>query len=405
MKLLQLLFYYRGMTALQLTKMYYELEEPLPSQKTNIHNYLSKLKKQSLVASRKLEDSIQRGSIYFLTTKGMEAVKEMLDIDVGYQGSGYIFMAEHTGIQTQSDLTYEIYQPPKQQLSHHLLLIDLFVKLRLISNIEDEIDHRLSMYCSTKYIHDNKDCKIRPDAQIILPTKETFWIEVDRSTESHSQLLAKFQNYRNYFDYLKMNGLPIPISGIIVVTDAKQQEYGMKRRWVNILTAFLIKMYPYESEVRLLMTPLNKIEETLHFETKRSHLNETATHQLEQKLIQHGYEHVQPFIKIADQSLFYAIARHKKSYKLFYSRVINEFDSSLYTDFHQFMDLLNSIHLKDEVKHLQQQGFEQVIFHTYNKPYIPKTLPKDPQTEGILKELEMLNQNINFVQLELRKDD
>ena len=53
MKLLEYLMYYRGMTALQLTRLYYNVDEPLQSQKTNIHNYLSKLKKQSLVASKK----------------------------------------------------------------------------------------------------------------------------------------------------------------------------------------------------------------------------------------------------------------------------------------------------------------------------------------------------------------
>lgn len=45
MKILTYLLYYRGMTALQLTQMYYEVQQPIPTQKSNIHNYLSKLKK------------------------------------------------------------------------------------------------------------------------------------------------------------------------------------------------------------------------------------------------------------------------------------------------------------------------------------------------------------------------
>jgi hypothetical protein len=400
MKLLQLLFYYRGMTALQLTKMYYELDNPFPSQKTNIHNYLSKLKKQSLVTSKKLEDSIQPGSLYFLTGIGFEAVKEMLNIEVGFQGNGYILMSERTGYPTQSDLSYELYQPPRLQVSHHLLLIDLFSKLRLISSEEEVIDHRLSMYCSTKYIHNGVECKIRPDAQIILSSKETFWIEVDRSTENHLQLLAKFQNYRNYFDYLKRNDLPLPINGILIVTDTKQQEYGLRRRWTNILAAFLKQMHPFESEVRIVMTPLNKLEETLYFESNRSHLNRAAQHQLEQKLLTRGYQRVQPFIRKADKSLLYVIASNQNSYKLIYSRIINELDSSLYTSFHQFMNKINSIHKREEFKHLQYKGAEYFALYTRQTPYIPQFLPSDQTNDDTLKELKKLSQQIELIRLE-----
>lgn len=397
MKLLQLLYYYRGMTALQLTKMYYELESPLPSQKTNIHNYLSKLKKQSLVTSKKLEDSIQPGSLYYLTGKGFEAVKELLNIDVGIQGDGYILLSERSGNQTQSDLPYEIYQPPKHQVSHHLLLIELFSKLRIISSEEESIDHRLSMYCSTEYIHNGVECKIRPDAQIILPSKETFWIEADRSTENHSQLLAKFQNYCNYFNYLKENNLPLPIHGIIFVTDAKQQEYGLKRRWVNILSAFLKQMLPFEAEVRLVMTSLNKLEETLHFESNRSHLNRVAQHQLEQKLLTRGYQRVQPFIKKADKSLLYVIASDQNSYKLIYSRITNVFDSSLYTSFHQFMNKINSIRKREGVKHLQYKGAEYFAIYDRQNPFIPQAFQTNDDT---LIELKNLSNHIELIKLE-----
>lgn len=126
-------------------------------------------------------------------------------------------------------MSYDLYQPSKKQLNHHLLLIDFFIYLRINFGEEESIDHRLSMYCSTEYMYNNLEYKIRPDAEIMLTNKESYWIEVDRTTESHSQLLTKFQNYKNFF-YLKKNDLPIPFSAIMFVTDVKQQMYGMNRR-------------------------------------------------------------------------------------------------------------------------------------------------------------------------------
>ena len=399
MKLLQYLFYYRGMTALQLTQMYYEMETPLSSQKSNIHNYLAKLKKQSLVASKKLDGNIQPGSIYYLTGKGFEAVKEMLNIDVGAREDGFILLNERNGIATQSDLPYSLYQPPKQQLNHHLLLIDFFIRLRIHFGETEPVDHRLSMYCSTPYTLNTVDCKIRPDAEIILSNKESYWIEVDCATENHSQLLAKFENYKNYLSYLKKNNLPIPFKGIIFLTDAKRQTYGLKRRWSNILSAFLKAMYPYQTDIRLILTPLNKVEETLLFEMKRFTLNQLAKRLVQDKLYQSGYEMVLPYIKSSDYTLSYAIAINKKSYKIFFLHVGNVFDSSLYTSFHQFIQKISKIHQKDAVKHLQQQGFEQIIYHPAKDPYIIPTLQGDHSLGELEEELKLLNQNVEFIEM------
>lgn len=404
MKLIEYLFYYRGMTALQLTQMYYEFEKPLSTQKSNIHNYLSKLKKQKLLASKKIEDPLHPGSIYYLTPKGFEVVKAMLNINVGAKENGFVLLNERSGIPTQSDLPYELYQPPKQQINHHLLLIDLFIRLRIHFSEEETVDHRLSMYCSTQYTLESKDYKIRPDAEIMLPNKETFWIEADRSTESHSQLLAKFENYRNYLTYLKKHNLPIPFKGILFLTDAKQQKYGLKRRWTNILSAFLKVMYPYQLETRLILTPLNSLEETLNFEMNQNVLNQSAKHQVYEMLHQEGYEKVIPFINAAHNTLSYVIAIRNQSYKVFFLNVSNVFDSSMYTRFHHFIQELDEIHQKGEVKGLQLQGFKQIIFHPEKEPYILPTLQASSSWDKLKEELEMLNQNIDFIQIELSDD-
>lgn len=404
MKLLELLFYYRGMTALQLTKMYYDSENPLPTQKSNIHNYLNKLKKQSLVTSKKLDESIYLGSIYYLTSKGFEAAKEMMNIEVGAKESGFILLNERSGIPTQSDLPYNLYQPPKLQMSHHLLLIDLFIQLRIQFNDDEAIDHRLSMYCSTPYTIDSIDYKIRPDAEVLLPHKESYWIEVDRGTESHSQLLAKFNNYKNFLIYLKENNLEIPFKGIIFVTDAKQRLYGLKRRWANILSAFLKEMYPFDTDLRLILTPLTEVENTLRFEMNRNELNESASHLLDENLKLRGYKKMLPFVKTVDKTLFYFIAKNETAYKIIYVNVSNAFDSSVYTDFHHFTKELSIIQQKNEVKGLMPDGFEQVIVHPNQNPYIIKTLQGDHSTGELEDELEMLNENIEFIQIDLPDD-
>lgn len=401
MKLIEYLFYYRGMTALQLTQMYYNIEEPPSTLKSNIHNYLSRLKKQKLVVSKKIDDPLHPGSIYYLTPKGFEATKEMLNIDVGAKENGFILLSEWSSASTQSDLPYDLYQPPKLQINHHLLLIDLFIQLRILYYEDESVDHRLSMYCSTPYTLDNKNFKIRPDAEILLPNRSNYWIEVDRSTESHTQLLAKFKNYKNYLTYLKKNELPIPFKGIIFLTDSKQQTYGLKRRWTNILSAFLKEMYPYDQNVRLILTPLNSLKETLQFEMKQNELNQFAKRLVSEKLRKAGYKKVIPFIKTEDKTLSYAIAIGEKSYKVFFLNVSNAFDSSKYTSFHQFIRNLNKIHQKNEVRGLNQKGFEQVIFHTDKEPYVIPTLQGDSFSETLERELEMLNQNIEVIQIDL----
>jgi len=405
MKLIEYLFYYRGMTALQLTQMYYELEKPLSTQKSNIHNYLAKLKKQKIVASKKIDDPLHPGSIYYLTKMGFEVVKVMLNIDVGAKENGFILLNERSGIPTQSDLPFELYQPPKQQINHHLLLIDLFIQLRIHFSEEEAVDHRLSIYCSTEYTLDSKDYKISPDAEILLPNKESFWIEADRSTENHSQLLAKFENYKNYLIYLKKHDLPIPFKGILFLTDEKQQRYGLKRRWTNILSAFLKEMYPFNQDVRLILTPINNLEKTIHFEMSQIALNQIAKHQVYEKLHQKGYEKVIPFSNTVNKTLSYAIAISEKSYDVFFLNVSNAFDSSMYTNFHRFIQKLDSIRLRNEVKGFQQQGVGQIIFHPDKEPFIIPTLQATTSSDKTLVEgLEMLNRNLEFEQIELTDD-
>lgn len=398
MKILTYLLYYRGMTALQLTQMYYEVQHPLATQKSSIHNYLSKLKKQGLVDSKKVNDPLHPGSLYWLTPVGLDTAKDLLNIDIGAAETGYIYSLD-SQYESQADLPYEIYAPPKKQVEHHLSLIDFFNTLRWNFFDDEHIPHRLSMYCSVEYPHGQKQAKIRPDTEIVLPSGDVYWIEIDKSTESHSKLLNKFYNYKHYFDYLKKNKLPFPMKGILFVMDTKQHEGGIKRRWSSILSAFLKVMHPDDVDVRLLLTPLNKLEQTLRFEMQRKELEAIAGHLLDTNAQLKDYSKVQLYSKSSTKHLLYELAVNNHAYKIIYVNISNTFDSSAYTNFQHFLAHEANIKKKDEVRELNFQGLERIIFYQDDPPQLLKLLhgtESNPKIEDMLKQLST---NLEFVEL------
>ncbi|MEK4629006.1 replication-relaxation family protein [Solibacillus sp. FSL R7-0682] len=398
MKILAFLMYYRGMTALQLTQMYYEVQLPLNTQKSSIHNYLSKLKNQGLVASKKVNDPLHPGSLYWLTTLGLDTAKDLLNIDIGAAGTGYIFSDDNQQ-QSQADLPYEIYAPPKMQVEHHLSLIDFFNILRWNFFEDEHITHRLSMYCSVEYSVGNKQTKIRPDAEIVLPNGDIYWIEIDKATESHSKLLNKFNNYKHYFDYLKQQKLPLPMKAILFVTDTKQHNGGVKRRWSSLLSAYLKVMHTNDVDVRLLLTPLNKLEQTLRFEMQRKELEVTAKQFLSTKAQLEDYPQMQRYSKLSSEQLLFALAINNNAYKIIYANISNTFDSSAYTNFQQFLTNEARIKKKNEVQKLKFQGLERIIFYQDDPPQLLQRLHGSenyPEIEDLLKQL---SSNIEFVEL------
>lgn len=397
-RILEYLFYYRGMTALQLTQMYYEVEQPMSTQKSNIHNYLSKLKKQGLVDSKKVNDPLHLGSLYWLTQRGLDTVKDLLNIEIGTQGSGYIFLND-SNYQSHADLPYDIYAPPRKQVEHHLLLIDFFNTLRRDFYEDDYISHRLSMYCSVEYPSRPKPAKIRPDAEIVLPGGDVYWIEIDRSTESHAQLMSKFYNYKHYFDYLKQNNLPLPMKAVLFVTDTKSQNHGLKRRWTSMLSAFLKVMHPYEADVRLLYTSLHDLEQTLRFEMQRKELEVAARNFLNTHAQLEDYPKMIPFIKTTTQNLWYALALNESAYKIIYANISNTFDSSAYTNFQHFLAYEATIKKKDEVQKLKFQGLERIIFYQDDPPQLLHQLHGTESNSKIEEMLKQLSTHLEFIEL------
>ncbi|MDE3840260.1 hypothetical protein C0966_13035 [Bacillus methanolicus] len=394
MKLLTLLFYYRGMTALQLAKMYFKSHNPTAVQKSSVHNYLRKLKDQKLVTSKKLDGDNYVGSLYYLTQAGLEVVKSLLNIEDGQTGTGYI-LANENKEDTQADLEYGIYKPPMEQIHHHLILIDFFVRLRLMSN--QQVDHRLSMYASKEYEYNGKEAKIRPDAEVVLPYDRHYCIEIDRATESHSQLIQKFENYRHYFEYAEEINEKLP-TAIVFVTDEKQYQYGMNRRWTNVLAAYLKTMGDYALKVNLFMLPLNKVEHFIRFETYRPQLNRKVQTLLEKTLIQKGnYKDVQTFKQPTDySSIDYMIAFTQTKYHVYFVRVAYEYDASIFSGFHHFINNLGDIHRKQQTPY-KPSGVSQAIFYTDERPFLPDYMRKNYDLpQEFLSHLELLSQHLSM---------
>lgn len=398
MKILTYLLYYRGMTALQLTQIYYEVQQPIPTQKSNIHNYLSKLKKQGLVDSKKVNDPLHCGSLYWLTPIGLDTAKDLLNIDIGATGTGYIYSLDNQ-YESQADLPYEIYAPPRKQVEHHLSLIDFFNTLRWNFFDDEYIVHRLSMYCSVEYPTSNKQTKIRPDAEIVLPAGDVYWIEIDKATESHSKLLNKFYNYKHYFNYLKQNKHPFPMKGILFVTDSKQHTNGLKRRWASILSAFLKVMDSNDVDVRLLFTPLNKLEQTLRFEMQREALEDAARHYLDTNMQLKDYSKVYRYSKSSTKELLYAIVVNNDAYKIAYVNISNTFDSTAYTNFQLLLALEPKIKKNDIVQNLKFQGLDRIIFYHDELPQLIKQLHGSQSDHQLEDLLQQLSANLEFIEL------
>ncbi|WP_336883832.1 replication-relaxation family protein [Priestia koreensis] len=269
LNLIYQLFIYRGMTATQMASSLYT-DQYLVSQEKSIYNYLGKLKKQQLVTSLRLQDSYSKGSIYYLTPKGYEFAKSWLDIQEGQRGTGWM-----KGARGQfADLSYELYRPPLSQTTHHLLLIDLFIRLNSLKM--DGANYRLNLYASVTYNDGVKKQRYRPDGEIYLGNGRTYTIEIDRGTESHEQLRQKFKVYRQYFDYLtetKQNGIPF---GILFVVEDKRRDHGIKRRWKNVAAAFFEEIGEYHEQVNLILTSLEMLPQTMRFEIQRQNYEAAA---------------------------------------------------------------------------------------------------------------------------------
>lgn len=394
--ILTTLYRFRGMTALQLAQIVHNSREPKNSQKSMIHNYLKRLKKQKVITSKKLEDEISLGSIYYLTPKGFQLAKDVLNIEIGQVGEGFKFADEIEGFHTHADLEYSIYKPPLEQISHHLLLIDSLIKLEFLYS-EEQIDYRLSMYATREYKYKEIQGKLRPDGELHLSDGRKYFIEIDKGTESYQQLYEKFINYRNYLSQLDINKFP---AGILFITDAKRQIYGLKRRWTTILAAYMNAMGKLAVRVNLVLSPLNKLEETVLFEIKRLKYNQIAAKSLKDYLASQGNHSYRITLSGIDHSLWYAIVTNGNRQQLVFSRVVNEYESGPYSYFIYLIQNIKSITKTKNISTLIPLGFEQsILFYKSHLPFLPLRFPEDKWSKKQQTAIELFHDKLTWLSL------
>lgn len=382
------------MTALQLAQKIHNTYIPKPSQKSMIHNYLKRLKQQKIVASKKLEDDVDLGSIYYLTPKGVNVAKDLLNIELGQIGYGYLFADQFAseGYHTHADLEYSIYKPPLEQTGHHLLLIDTLIKLDFLDK-EDLIDYRLSMYATRDYSFNKGNGTLRPDAEMLIEGSRNYFIEIDKGTEGYQQLFEKFTNYRQYLSQLKEEELPV---AILIITDEKRQLYGLKRRWTTVLTAYLNAMGPLSAKINLILSPINRLEETISLEFQRSHSQELVKEKIRTHLLNEGYTAVK-FYSYKSLLQPFAIAIKENKYKLVYTRLANEFESLVFGGFFLFLKQMPEIESQIQKHELQRMGLEQMVLYKGHQPYLPSVFPKGRWSDDQKLYTEILYHQLTFL--------
>lgn len=335
-KVLLTIFFYRGMTAKDLAIFMTGTADYNLSQEKSTHNYLSSLIKQGLVTSYKLQATVSRGSMYYLTKKGLEVVKDILNIDEGQHGSGWLPVTDSTVFW---DSPYEYYMPPLKQPAHHLMMIEFFTKL--IADQEHIVRHRLNQYASKKYEYQKKQYRLRPDAEIII-NDSLYTIEIDRATESHEQLVQKFETYKAYLDYCEENnyGSKLRINTIVFVVESKRREQGIRRRWGNILSAYFKGMGERAHEINLIMTTMDNVMHTIHLEQDRKQLEEAALAALVMDQKASGYKMGGSRVLSKNKQMLSAHFLHevKESYKIMFVASTHEFESDIYFKHGVFID-------------------------------------------------------------------
>jgi hypothetical protein len=401
-QILGTLLVYRGMTAKQLTAlMNAPFQYNLSEEKSN-YNYLRKLKNQGLVTAHKLQANVANGSIYYLTPKGYEYARDMMNIAEGSVGNGWIQHYRDFGEHSLGDLPYDLYVPPLKQPAHHLLLIDFFIQLNMIDEDAYEmISHRINLYAAKTYEIEGEKYRYRPDGEIIIGDKK-FAIEIDRATESHEQLLQKMETYERYMDHCNANPKENidKIDGIIFVVESKRRDHGIRRRWTNILAAFLKQLSKYQAHLNLIMTTIDTTQEALRFELKRRVYEQESGERVQSVLKDVGYSDVRRWQDTKTKEVLFSHGFNDKKYTVFFNAISQEFESRLYYRYLDFLNnrltLANDPKIVKDIDKFDYAGLANIVFYARRKPFIVEGLSLYGVDSKLVKELNGLQNDIQF---------
>lgn len=402
--IMKYLFEYRTMTAKQLATMIC-FPDPIDlSKEKSVYNYLRKLKKQGLVSAHKLQANVANGSLYYLTPKGYEYVKDYFEVQEGAIGEGWLYNFMLYSDSPKGDFPYEVYSPPLKQPAHHLMMIDFFIELIKRGGDIYTNKHRINLYAAKSYELDGKKSRFRPDAEILLDD-QLYTVEIDRSTESHEQLVQKFLTYRDYFDYLSKNGLSHQIpKGILFVVESKRRDHGIKRRWNNVLAAYMKTLWVTYGHVNLILTELDSVGSTLEFEADRQELEKKASKQVKQTLLERGYVDTTSYVATTTKEIYYSHGISNSSYDLFFTAISHEFESKLYDRCFNFIEcqykIANDPEKIEKIKGLKFKSCSAIIFHHSHEPYIAEGILNYDVNPELTHIFKFFKERAEFINLE-----
>lgn len=268
-KLCEILYFCRGANAIVLTQLFNESLNYTQQQKKQMTNQLVRLKESGIVTSKKLEGK-DAGSMYSLSTLGLELVYKLLNINPMQSGDMWQqYPLKEINYEQLKEYDYDTYKPPIRQHVHHHLILQSVIALFGKDSDLPSYPYRLTLDATKQYMHNNETRALKPDLEILVDG-EIFTLEIDRATESYAQLVAKFENYKNYLNNaVNENGEP-PITKIIFVYHDKNSQHGVARRWETIIKAFLQGMNIKDNvqkwpNVELLYTKVSDLPTTVKY--------------------------------------------------------------------------------------------------------------------------------------------
>lgn len=355
MHLLNLLFYYRGCTAIQLAKMNYDVAEVTKSNVSYMHNQLKILEEHNLITFFKPHPRIAKYSIYQLSRTGVSRLLRHYQVDDGYEGDGWMNDEVDYGY-----FDYEVYAPPKNQVQHHSQLIDMFaILLRL------NIPHRHNLYAKRELTDRLRRIVLRPDGEMAI-NNENYLIEIDTGSESHMQLIEKFKNYYNYCSEHYTHFGDYDVQNIVFVVCGGHDGH-LYRRWNNVLAAYYKAMRELHDKIALHMVLESEFEQFVTIELNKRKLNE----ELLQKMCGTLYR---PIIKDVAGPVEHAkiIDANEKKYDIYYCVTSTPYSTKNLHVALKMLECVNNYFSKNDYEiyltgNLKAYGVDQEITNLYDQ--------------------------------------
>ncbi|MBU0941447.1 MAG: replication-relaxation family protein [Bacteroidetes bacterium] len=226
------------------------------------YDILRKLKKYGLIdyQTYKLSERSRGRRIIFLSKAGLMELNNKRNIQEKTRGSGFF-----------GDFGYfkhSLYSPPMKSLRHHLMTVDVMTDAYILSKLNKvRMSVANNLYVAEKVI--------KPDFGVLIKGEkhdQTYYIEIDRSTERGQALLNKFKKYNTYFQQLKRENKPLPSTIFFVVPNGQSGKgiYAHEKqvRFRSVAKAFCDTCGSFTEEVDLCYVEMNTFLTTFISEVK-----------------------------------------------------------------------------------------------------------------------------------------